>query len=116
MTHIRQLFSLFILPLLSGLSLHTHASNPVITTIPAVGGHVVIDGCDSGVPDSGGIQSGIDTCVANASNHGKLVSCVTHYTKELERKGAITKDDRKAIKRCAAHSNIGKGNQYKEGE
>lgn len=74
------------------------------------GNHVVIAGCDSGVPDTGDIQAGIDACVANARNHGKLVSCVTHYTKALERNGSISKSGRKAIKRCAAHSDIGKGN------
>jgi len=77
------------------------------------GNHVVIADCDSGVQDNGEIQAGIDVCVANATNHGKLVSCVTHYTRALERKGTISKDDRKAIKRCAAHSDIGKGNKSK---
>ena len=110
--YIRQSFPVFILPLLAGLSIHTYASNPAITPVTSVGGNVVIGACDSGVPDSGGIQSDIDACVANAGNHGKLVSCVTRYSKDLERKGIITKSDRKAIKRCAAHSSIGKGNQF----
>ena len=74
------------------------------------GNHVVIADCDSGVQDNGDIQAGIDACVANATNHGRLVSCVTHYTKTLERNGIITKNGRKAIKGCAAHSDIGKGN------
>ena len=88
-----------------------HIAKPVIAAAPATSsGNVMIDGCDSGVVDIGGIQAGVDMCVANATNHGKLVSCITHYTKTLERNGSITKSGRKAIKLCAAHSDIGKGN------
>lgn len=114
MTNLRQLSLLFFLPLLPGFSIHAHAANLLTTQAPVGYGNIVVADCDSGVPDNGSIQSGIDACVANASNHGKLVSCVTRYTRELERNGAITKDDRKAIKRCAAHSDIGKGNHPSE--
>jgi len=109
--NIRQSFPVFTLPLLAGLSIHSYASSPAITSMPVGGGNVVIGACNSGIPDSGGIQSNIDACEANAGNHGKFVSCVTRYSKDLERKGIITRSDRKAIKRCAAHSSIGKGNQ-----
>ena len=87
----------------------------VIAAASTGGNHVVIADCDSGVQDTGDIQSGIDACVANATNHGKLVSCVTHYTKALERSGNISKNDRKAIKRCTAHSDIGKGSHTRKG-
>ena len=81
--NIRQSFPVIILPLLAGLSIHSYASSPVITSMPAGGGNVVIGACNSGIPDSGGIQSNIDACVASAGNHGKLVSCVTRYSKDL---------------------------------
>ncbi|MEK6320572.1 MAG: hypothetical protein AABN33_02690 [Acidobacteriota bacterium] len=50
---------------------------------------VVIDGCDSAVPNtvlSGGctIADKIAQCAANASNHGEFVSCVAHLTNELK--------------------------------
>ena len=115
MTKDKHLLLVSSLLIISGLSINTYATNRGIADAPAGDGHVMIGDCDSGVPDSGGIQAGVDACVANAWNHGKLVSCVTHYTKGLERQGTISKNDRKAIKGCAAHSDIGKGNHSKGG-
>lgn len=72
---------------------------------------VVIDGCDSGVPNtvlSGGctIADMIAQCAADASNHGAFVSCVAHLTNELKVMGIITNQQKGKIQKCAAHANI----------
>ncbi len=65
---------------------------------------VLINGCDSGVPnqlpDGSCISDIIDGCVASAGNHGKFVSCVARATRGIAGRGAIV--------RCAAKSDIGK--------
>lgn len=74
---------------------------------------VVIGGCDSGVPNTlfaNGctIADLIAQCAANASNHGKFVSCVAELTNMLKADGAITGKQKGAIQSCAAKSSIGK--------
>jgi hypothetical protein len=66
------------------------------------GDTIMIDGCDTGVEDPGGIQAGIDACAVDASNHGLFVRCVAIFT----RAEGIPQEDRKGIMKCAAHSSI----------
>lgn len=71
---------------------------------------VVIDGCDSGVPNpvfpSGcTIPDLVATrCAAGPSNHGQFVSCVSQLTNHLKKAGAITGQQKGAIRRCSAHA------------
>ncbi|HAJ91698.1 MAG TPA: hypothetical protein DCO71_03600, partial [Gammaproteobacteria bacterium] len=77
----------------------------VISTGPSGGDNVIIDGCDTGVSDPGGIQAGIDQCEVDASNHGLFVRCVAIFTKAE----GVPQSDRKGIMKCAAHSSIDGG-------
>jgi hypothetical protein len=70
---------------------------------------VVIDGCDSGVPNtvfpSGcTIPDLIATCAEGASNHGQFVSCVSHLTNDLKKAGTITGQQKGAIQSCSAQA------------
>ena len=70
---------------------------------------VVIDGCDSGVPNtvfSSGctISDLIAACAEGASNHGQFVSCVSHVTNDLKKAGTITGQQKGAIQSCAAQA------------
>jgi hypothetical protein len=72
---------------------------------------VVIDGCDSGVPNSqvaGGckISDLIEGCGDDAHNHGQFVSCVSGVTNTLKKNGTITNSQKGAIQSCAAHADI----------
>ena len=73
------------------------------TTVPPSGDNIVIDGCDTGVEDTGGIQDGIDACAASASNHGQFVRCVAIFT----RSQGMSSSDRQPVMKCASHSSIG---------
>lgn len=70
---------------------------------------VVIDGCDSGVPNTfftNGctISDLINHCAADARNHGGFVSCVAHLGNDLKSAGIITGNQKGAIQSCAAHA------------
>jgi hypothetical protein len=76
---------------------------------------VIIDGCDTGVPNtffSSGPNAGctisdlIRRCAANAGNHGGFVSCVSHLTNELKKDGLITGGQKGAIMSCAAQAGL----------
>lgn len=72
---------------------------------------VVIDGCDSGVPNhvfDGGtsFNDKIADCATHARNHGQFESCVSHLLNEWRSMGLITQDQRTAIKSCAVHAHI----------
>lgn len=72
---------------------------------------VMIDGCDSGVPNvlitCGSTMSDlIADCAAAAGNHGDFVSCVAHITNEWKSAGIITGAQKGAIQECAGESNI----------
>ncbi len=72
---------------------------------------VVIDGCNSGVPNivsPGGckISDLIAACAERARNHGQFVSCVSHLTNDLKRAGIITGQQKGAIQSCAARADI----------
>ena len=72
---------------------------------------VVIDGCDSGVPNtffSSGctISDLIGHAAANAKNHGDFVSAVAHLLNDLRKSGVITGAQKGAIQSCAAGAAI----------
>jgi hypothetical protein len=72
---------------------------------------VVIDGCNSGVPNtlfaSGcTISDLIIECAEGASDHGQFVSCIAHLTNALKKAGTITGQQKGAIQSCAAQADI----------
>jgi hypothetical protein len=72
---------------------------------------VVIDGCDSEVPNtvfpSGcTISDLIAACAEGASNHGQFVSCVSQVTNDLKKAGTITGQQKDAIQSCAEQADI----------
>ena len=72
---------------------------------------VVIDGCDSGVPNTlfaNGctISDLIQKAAADARNHGGFVSAVAHLTNELKKAGIITGAQKGTIQSCAAGASI----------
>ncbi len=72
---------------------------------------VVIDGCDSGVPNlpvnSGcNISDEIMVIAAGARNHGQFVSGVGRLTNDLKKAGLISGRERGAIQSCAASSDL----------
>jgi hypothetical protein len=72
---------------------------------------VVIDGCNSGVPNttfaSGcRITDQINDCAVAATNHGSFVSCVAHLTNDLKKAGVISGSQKGAIQSCAGGANI----------
>ncbi len=72
---------------------------------------VVIDGCDSGVPNSlfpSGctISDLAAACAERAGNHGQFESCISQLTRDLRKAGIITGMQSGAIQRCAAQANI----------
>src|SRR5262245_56796789 len=72
---------------------------------------VVIDGCNTGVPDTS-LPSGstisdlIAACAEGVSNHGQFVSCVAHVTNDLKKAGTITGQQKGAIQSCAERADI----------
>ena len=72
---------------------------------------VVIDGCDSGVDNSLGVDGCnitdlIAECADGVSNHGQFVRCVSHLTNDLKKAGVISGAEKGAIVSCAAQSSI----------
>ena len=72
---------------------------------------VVIDGCNSGVPNtfffSGcTITDLVMNCAPGARNHGAFVSCVAQVTNNLKNSGIITGAQKGAIQSCAAKADI----------
>lgn len=72
---------------------------------------VVIDGCDSGVPNplfntGCTISDLIQNCADGAGNHGGFVSCVAHLTNSLKKQGVISGSQKGAIQSCAAGSSL----------
>lgn len=72
---------------------------------------VIIDGCDSGVPNSlitcgSNMSDLIADCAAGASNHGGFVKCVSKLTNTWKRAGIITGAQKGAIVSCAAGSSL----------
>ena len=74
--------------------------------------NVIIDGCDSGVPDAvapGGltISELVADCAEEATNHGQFVSCMAHVTNDLKKNGIITGQQKTALQSCAAQADFG---------
>jgi hypothetical protein len=74
---------------------------------------VVIEGCDSGVPNTifttgCSVSDEIAKCAVGAADHGAYASCVTQRTDDYRRAGLITGRQKGAIQACAAQSSIGK--------
>lgn len=70
---------------------------------------VIIDGCNSGVPNttfSTGcrISDQINDCAVGAKNHGAFVSCVSNLTNTLKAQGVISGNQKGSIQSCAAHA------------
>ncbi len=49
-----------------------------------------------------------DLTVTPWKDHGQYQKCVVHYRNALRKSGCLTKDERRTIARCAAHSTCGK--------
>jgi hypothetical protein len=72
---------------------------------------VVIDGCDSGVPntlltDGCTISDQIAACVASSLNHGQFERCVTNVANAHKKSGLITGTQKEAIVLCANNSSL----------
>ena len=72
---------------------------------------VVIDGCDTGVPNPTfttgcTISDLVRNCATGARNHGAFASCVAHLGNALVASGDITPAQQEAIQSCAARANI----------
>lgn len=72
---------------------------------------IVIDGCNTGVPNydvtcGNSMSELIMACAAGAANHGAFVSCVAHLTNAWKKAGLITGAQKDAIMDCAGSSNL----------
>ena len=76
---------------------------------------ISIDDCDTGVEnhdfqDGCSMNDLIDKCAEDAEEtiftHGRFVSCVAHLTNQWKREGLIDKNEKGAIQRCAAESDL----------
>ena len=72
---------------------------------------VVVDGCDSGVPNAAynqgcTINDRIGEIAGSAQNYGQFVSGVSNLLNGLKRDGTITGQQQGAIQRCAAQASI----------
>jgi hypothetical protein len=70
---------------------------------------VIIDGCDSGVPNttfSTGcrISDQVDDCSAGAADHDAFVSCVGRLAGGLEKAGTLSGGQPAALQRCASRA------------
>jgi hypothetical protein len=94
----------------------TTTSGTVIVTLMGNGveegepSRIVIDGCDTGVPDrdynGGPISALIEGCASEIKNHGAYVNGVAKLTNELKKEGVISGEEKGAIQSCAAQANI----------
>jgi len=64
----------------------------------------MIDGCDSGVADTGSIESDILDCAVDVRNHGQFVRCAAMYLNNL----GLSSEDKDAIQSCVGSSDFGK--------
>lgn len=74
---------------------------------------VILGGCDSSVPNhvlpnGCTVMDLISSCSTVSRSHGRFVTCVAEVTGELEAAGSLTREQKRAIDRCAARSDIGK--------
>lgn len=72
---------------------------------------VIIDGCDTGVPNidvtcGNSMSEMIMQCAVGAANHGAFVSCAAHLTNVWKKTGLITGAQKDAIMSCVGSANI----------
>ena len=72
---------------------------------------VAINGCDTGVEnqlleDGCTISDRILECAAGATKHRRFVRCVKRLTRNLKKAGVITREDKRAIRKCARQADI----------
>jgi hypothetical protein len=72
---------------------------------------VVIDGCDTGVPDvelegETTIFGLVMECAVRATTHGEFVGCVADLRNMLQKTNVINANQKGAIQSCAALANI----------
>jgi hypothetical protein len=72
---------------------------------------VIIDDCDSKVDnalmeDGCAIADEMAACAREARNHGNFVSCVANEAKSLKRAGIVSATETRALRVCAARSDI----------
>ena len=75
---------------------------------------VVLGDCDSGVPnrvlpDGCTIVDLISSCSEVSRNHGQFIVCAAEIIAELEALGVLTREERSALTRCVAGSQIRTG-------
>src|SRR5436305_15337901 len=68
---------------------------------------VIIDGCNSGVPNTTfptgcRISDQINDCAVGAGNHGAFVSCVADLTNTLKANGTISGSQQRALQSFAS--------------
>lgn len=76
-----------------------------------LGAEVVIDGCNSGVPNSlfsNGctVSDLVGACARDARNHGDFVRCVARLTNELKKARMITGREAGRLQSCAAQAGL----------
>jgi hypothetical protein len=81
------------------------------TEIVGPASFVVIDGCETGVPnqlvdDKHTISDLIQQCAAGTRNHGQFVSCVAHLTNGLKKAKMLSGQEKGAIMSCAGQAAI----------
>ncbi len=67
---------------------------------------VIINGCNTGVVDVGGLNEAIAYEAANARNHGQFVSGVSELTNLWKKTGLITEAEKGMIVSCAGQADI----------
>jgi len=80
------------------------------TEAPAVDPWVLIDGRDTNVEnklyEDKYISEWMDECAVSAGNHGQYVRCVALLTRKMVKAHVITRKEKRAIQKTAAHANI----------
>jgi hypothetical protein len=76
-------------------------------------GTVVIQGCDSGVPDTNSvfrtgcrISDEVKACAASSSSHGGFLECTAALTNTLKQNGVISGPQQGRIQACAGRSSL----------
>ncbi|MFC1859022.1 hypothetical protein ACFL9U_13520 [Thermodesulfobacteriota bacterium] len=71
---------------------------------------ITIGDCETGIADIAYkgqlISDWIDSCAGSAKNHGKFVSCMSDLANKMKKDGAISSDEKKMLKTCAAKADI----------
>lgn len=78
---------------------------------PDTGEIVVIDGCDTGIPDwiladGNSLNDLVQAAAMAAKNHGQFVSRIAALKNDLRKQGILSAAEAAAIQRCAARSSL----------